>query len=96
MYLNTACNLFDISIWDFSWASPSNFPGWHLQNWCHISGPFGQQIRFLAEEILSFPCLLLALLKNIEELNPVKLCLEVRINPNTKGKGYPLLEEVAA
>jgi len=59
--------------------------------------PVGSSNRvFLAEAILSFPCLLLTLLKNTEELKPVKLCLEVRLNPNAKGKGYPLLEKVAA
>ena len=63
---------------------------------CHNSGLFGQQTEFLAEAILSFLCLILMLLKNIEELKPVKLCLEVRLNPNAIGKGDPLLEEVAA
>ena len=63
---------------------------------CHNSGLLGQQTEFLAEAILSFLCLILTLLKNIEELKPVKLCLEVRLNPNAKGKGDPLLEEVAA
>ena len=62
---------------------------------CHNSGLFGQQTEFLAEAILSFLCLILTLLKNIEELKPVKLCLEVRLNLNAIGKRDLLMEGVA-